>query len=104
MNQVTILLLSLSLSFFGKDLTNVQDSTHVRSTYHKMTVAEVLQKYTQKWMEIPGVTGTGEGKSGGKPCVMVLIEHKSDLIKKKIPKTIDGYKVILEETGKIEAR
>ncbi|MFI5263851.1 MAG: hypothetical protein ACHQM6_04995 [Candidatus Kapaibacterium sp.] len=69
-----------------------------------MTISEVLQKYTAKWMEISGVTGTGEGRSGGKPCIMVMIDHKSEAIKKKIPKSVDGYKVVLEVTGKIKAR
>jgi hypothetical protein len=69
-----------------------------------MTVAEVLKKYTEKWMKIPGVIGTGEGESGGNPCIKVFIEHNSIAIKKKIPKIVDGYKVVLEETGKIKAR
>ena len=69
-----------------------------------MTVSEVLKKYTVKWMKIPGVTGTGEGKSENKSSILVFIEHQTEVIKKKIPKTAGGYPVIFVETGKIEAR
>jgi len=69
-----------------------------------MTITDVLKKYTDVWMKIPGVVGAGEGKSEGKPCIMVFTNGNSRLIKKKIPKTIDGHKVIFEETGEIKAR
>jgi len=106
MNQLPIFLLSLSLATAGsqQDSTKAHDSSYTKVSHHKMTISEVLKKNTPKWMEIPGVTGTGEGKSDGKPCIMVLIDHKSEVIEKKIPKTMDGYKVILEVTGEIKAR
>ena len=69
-----------------------------------MTIAEVLEKNTDTWMKIPGVIGTGEGESDGKPCIKVFTTGNSKLVKKKIPKIVNGYKVVLEETGKIEAR
>ena len=69
-----------------------------------MTVAEVLAKHTDTWMKIPGVIGTGEGKSNGKPCIMIFTQHKSGAIRKKIPKIVDGYKVVFEQTGKVIAQ
>lgn len=70
-----------------------------------MTVAEVLRKHTDEWMQIEGVTGTGEGKTkDGIPCITVFVDHKTPTIRKKIPSSIDGYKVKIEATGKIEAR
>jgi|SRR5579872_4206637 len=104
MNLLPFFFLYASLAVTGNHSVPLQDSVIVKSSHHKMTIAQVLKKYSGKWMEIPGVTGTGEGKSEGKPCVMVLVDHKSPLIKKKIPNVIDGYKVVLEETGKIQAR
>jgi hypothetical protein len=103
MNQLAVLLLSLSISISGTYSAHVQDSTSHKSSHPKMTITEVLQKHTTQWMEIPGVSGTGEGKSSGKPCIMVFIDHKSEVIKKKVPKTVDGYKVVLEVTGEIKA-
>jgi hypothetical protein len=104
MNQLPVFLLFLSIATFGNDTSSFRDTTHAKSSHHKMTVAEVLAKYTDTWMKIPGVTGTGEGKSDGKPCIMVFIERKSEAIKKKIPKEAGGYKVVLKETGKIQAQ
>lgn len=69
-----------------------------------MTITEVLKKYTDTWMKISGVIGTGEGESGGKPCIKVFINKHSKLIKKKIPKNVEGYEVVLEETGTIKTR
>jgi hypothetical protein len=103
MNQFRAILLFLTLAVPAKGANLFQDTVHVKSSHPKMTITEVLQKHTQKWMEIPGVIGTGEGKSDDKPCILVLIKHKSEVIKKKIPKSVDGYKVILEVTGEIKA-
>ncbi len=69
-----------------------------------MTITQVLEKHTDKWMRIPGVTGTGEGMSDGKPCIIVFIHKTSATIKKKIPKMVGGYTVILEVTGEIKAQ
>jgi hypothetical protein len=111
MNYVAIIFLSVSvlLSFnfnetYSSHLLYTIDTISDTISHHKMTAAEVLEKYTKKWMKIPGVIGTGEGKSGGKPCIIVLIRHKSETIRKKIPKTIDGYQVVLKETGQIKAK
>jgi hypothetical protein len=87
-----------------KDPLKAADSSSHRTGKHKMSISEVLKKYTDSWMKIPGVVGTGEGKSEGKPCVIVFMNCNSKLIKKKIPKTVDGYKVVFEETGEIKAR
>lgn len=70
---------------------------------HKMTIKEVLEKHTDDWMEIPGVIGTGEGKSVGKPCIVIFMQSNSESIKKKIPKKVDGFKVIFQETGEVKA-
>jgi hypothetical protein len=96
-------MLALSLTFCAeqKEPPTKQDTTKSKKT--KMTITEVLTKYTDTWMSVPGVIGTGEGKADGKPSVVVFVDHKSDTIEKKIPKTIEGYKVVIEVTGTIEA-
>lgn len=72
--------------------------------HKKMPITKVLAKYTDKWMAIPGVTGTGEGRSDGKPCIVIFTLGDPAPIKKKIPETVEGYKVTFEVTGEIEAR
>lgn len=78
------------------------DSTKIKPR-PAMTITQVLAKYTDEWMSIPGVIGTGEGKSDGKPSIVVFVEQRSDTIEKKIPKTVDGHPVVIEVTGTIEA-
>ena len=104
MNTLRTALIFLSIAAIATTAYGFSDSTHEKLSHHKMTIAKVLEKYTEKWMDIPGVTGTGEGKSDGKPCIMIFVEHKSEEIKKKIPKEAEGYKVVLEETGVIRAQ
>jgi len=103
MIQLTIVALTLSLTFCAeqKDPPAKQDSAKVKKT--KMTVSEVLAKYTDEWMSVPGVIGTGEGKTNGKPAITIFVEQRSETIEKKIPKTAEGYPVVIEVTGTIEA-
>jgi hypothetical protein len=67
------------------------------------TIKEVLKKYTKDLMSIPGVVGTGQGLCEGKPCIKVFVIKKTPDLDQKIPKTLDGYPVVVEETGEIKA-
>ena len=102
--MVVYFALALILNFANTAHDNVLPNDSTKVTGHKMTITEVLQKNTDKWMKISGVIGTGEGKSEGKPCIMIFTNVNSKRIRKKIPKTVDGYKVIFEETGDIKVQ
>jgi hypothetical protein len=67
------------------------------------TIKEVLKKHTKDLMSMPGVVGTGQGLCEGKPCIKVLVIEKTPDLDQKIPKTLDGYPVVIEETGPIKA-
>jgi len=67
------------------------------------TIKDVLKKHTKDLMSIPGVVGTGQGLCEGKPCIKVLVIEKTPDLNQKIPKTLDGYPVVIEETGEIKA-
>lgn len=69
-----------------------------------MTITEVLKKHTDAWMKIPGVIGTGETRKDDKPAIMVFVEKLSKSIEHDIPKSVDGYKVVVQETGVIKAQ
>jgi len=66
-------------------------------------IEEVLAKYTDELMSIPGVVGVGQGLQSDKPCITVLVIEETPELKKKIPKTLGGYPVVVEETGEIRA-
>jgi hypothetical protein len=67
------------------------------------TIKEVLKKHTTDLMSMPGVVGTGQGLCEGKPCIKVFVIEKTPDLDQKIPKTLDGYPVVIEETGKFKA-
>ena len=67
-------------------------------------IEEVLRQRTDEWMSIPGVVGTAIGKLEGKKVIKVLVIEKAAQIENKIPRTVEGYRVILEEVGEIRAQ
>jgi hypothetical protein len=66
-------------------------------------IEEVLKQHTGAWMAIPGVIGTGQGLCDGKSCIKIFVIKTTEEINKKIPQEIEGYKVKIEETGKVRA-
>lgn len=68
-----------------------------------MTIQESLQKHTPELMSIPGVVGTALGKQSGRLCIIVLVTKKTSEVTKQIPHTLDGFPVMIQETGEIRA-
>ncbi len=68
-----------------------------------MKIEEVLKKYTDNLMSISGVVGTGQGLCDDEPCIKVFVIKKTPELEKKIPGELEGYKVKIEETGKVQA-
>jgi hypothetical protein len=67
------------------------------------SIAEVLQAHTKELMAVSGVVGVGEGSSRGKACIRVFVSKTSPRLLKKIPASLEGYAVYLEETGEFKA-
>ena len=67
------------------------------------TIEQVQEEHTDEWMAIPGVEGTAIGLSEGKPCIKIFTSSKPQEIRAKIPSTVEGYPVIIEETGAFRA-
>ncbi len=66
-------------------------------------ISEVLQRHTGELMAITGVEGVGEGVCLGKPCIRVFVTGNKPRILKKIPATLEGYAVCVEESGEFRA-
>ena len=56
-----------------------------------------LEKLTKKVIDMPGVSGTAIGLSGGEPCLKVFLSSGGS--SGKIPSTVDGHRVVVEKTG-----
>ena len=69
----------------------------------ELTIEQVQEKHTDKWMAIPGVQGTAIGMSEGKPCILILSSVKAENLRDKIPSTVESYPVIIKETGAFHA-
>lgn len=69
----------------------------------RRAIEQVQDTYTDEWMAIPGVEGIGIGLCGGKPCIRVFSSRTAEELQGKIPLTIEGYPVTIEETGGFSA-
>ena len=67
------------------------------------TIEQVLNEKTNEWMAIPGVAGVAIGEFKGKPCIRIFTSTRPQQLRAKIPPTIEGYPVIIEQTGPIRA-
>ena len=74
-----------------------------RKQMAKRTIEEVLGRHAGRLMSISGVVGTGQGIDGGRSCIKVYVVTKTPSLNRKIPETIEGYPVVVEETGEIRA-
>lgn len=67
-------------------------------------VSIIIQKHSDKWMKISGVEGVGEGLHQEKPCIVIFASVPADDLKIRIPETIDGYPVVIHESGTFATR
>ena len=67
------------------------------------TIQEILKNHTKELMSIPGVVGTAIGKHNNKLCIMILVTKKTPELIKKIPTSLEGVSVVIEETGEIKS-
>jgi hypothetical protein len=69
----------------------------------KRDINAVLRDHDQELMSIPGVVGVYVGLRADQktPCLRVMAAKKTKDLQRLVPKSIEGYKVELEETGLI---
>lgn len=67
------------------------------------TISAVLKEHTPGLMSLPGVVGTAQGQCAGEPCIKVFVTKTTSDLLRRIPSTIEGYPVAVEETGEIRA-
>jgi len=63
------------------------------------TIEQVLRAHTGELMSLPGVVGTAQGLCASRPCIKVYVIKKNAELGQRIPDTIEGYPVTIEETG-----
>ena len=66
-------------------------------------VNQVKEDHANELMSIPGVVGVYVGAlDDGSPCIGVMVAGKTPELERRIPQTLEGYPVRLEETGEIK--
>ncbi len=85
-------------------LTNWEcSSSNNKSKMNKPSIKEVIEKHSRDIMSVPGVAGIYQGETkDGKPCIKIMVVKKTEEINKRIPKTLEGYPVIIDVTGVIK--
>jgi hypothetical protein len=59
-----------------------------------------LRELTAKVMGRKGVAGTAIGADGGRPCLKVYVSDPA--AGRVLPKTVRGYRVVIEKSGTLE--
>ena len=73
------------------------------NTMPSKPIKKVLEEHTNELMSIKGVIGTAEGLCNSKPCIKVYVIKKTRQLTQRIPTTLEGYPVVIEETGEFRA-
>ena len=63
----------------------------------------VLARRTPELMSIPGVNGTGEGMDAGDTVLVVFVARRTAEVEARVPREVDGWRVILREVGQVTA-
>ena len=69
----------------------------------KRDINDVLRDHDDELLAIPGVAGVYVGLLEDEKtlCLKVMVERKTPELTAKIPQTLEGYRVVVEETGVI---
>lgn len=63
----------------------------------------VKEVHTKELMSLPGVVGVYVGAlDNDEPCIGVMVVKKTRELEQKIPATLEGYPVKIDETGVIK--
>ncbi len=67
-------------------------------------IEEVLAQHRDSLMAIPGVVGVGQGLCNTQPCIKVFLAEENSHTRRRIPRDLGGYVVVVEVTGPFQRR
>ncbi|MBD3172981.1 hypothetical protein GF326_10965 [Candidatus Bathyarchaeota archaeon] len=67
------------------------------------SLEKIVREASEKWIDIPGVTGVGISKENVRDIILVMVKEDTIEIRQKIPHKYKGIKVQIQETGVISA-
>ncbi len=97
---LTVILLSTVCSTIMGSPVN---QTRQQQSMTQKDINAVLKDHDKELLAIPGVVGVYVGLLPDEktPCLKVMVVKETEELKKKIPKSIEGHPVLIEESGVI---
>ncbi len=97
---LTIILLSTACSAAIRSPVN---QTGQQESMTRNDINAVLKNHDKELLAIPGVVGVYVGllPDDKTPCLKVIVVKETEDLKGRIPKSIEGYPVRIEESGVI---
>lgn len=95
-----LLLLSAACNVAGQ---RPVEKTAQKESMPRKDINEVLNEHDEELMAMPGVVGVYVGLMPDDKtlCLKVMVVEQTEDLKKKIPQTLEGYSVLIEESGVI---
>lgn len=95
------ILLSVFLSVIILDCSNGERQTdELKETMKTRDINAVKEDHAKELMSIPGVVGVAIGAyDDGTKCISVFVDTLTPELEKKIPKTLEGHLVRIDESG-----
>ena len=97
---LTVILFSIACSAITRSQVN---QTGQQESMIRRDINAVLKDHDKELLAIPGVVGVYVGllPDDKTPCLKVMVVKETEDLKRRIPKTIEGYPVRIEESGVI---
>jgi hypothetical protein len=85
------------------EASSVEEKTMTADSPEFAAINQVLEDHAGRLMTIPGVTGVAIGLLDDEetPCLKILITKSSPELSARLPETLEGHPVVVEETGVI---
>jgi hypothetical protein len=100
---LTLIRLCVACLFLAGCHPSTQQPRYPDATMARPDINLVLRAHDTEIMAIPGVVGVYVGLLADQktPCLKVMVTKRTKQLERTIPKSLEGYKVEIEETGVI---
>lgn len=97
---LTLILLSIACSAAMRSPVN---QTRQQESMTQKDINGVLKDHEKELLTMPGVVGVYIGllTDDKTPCLKVMVVKETEDLKMRIPKSIEGYPMLIEESGVI---
>ena len=82
---------------------NIETNVREEIVMAARDIKEVMEAHAGELMAIPDVVGVYTGVlDDGTACIKVMVKKRTPELEQKIPKNLEGFPVVIEETGEIQ--